>query len=202
MHHSVTDGIDVAHGADHGARFLRGEPRDDVLDGRAEVARGCRVALGQVALAAEGEDRLAPDALDLPARQLLVGVGGDPLGVRADELKLERRRASVEHEDVHAGMPPSRIVASFALSMLPPDTTQTVLPRTPCASAAASGAAPAPSATTRARSASSRTAAAICSTVATSAPLNRLLTSGHISVRTPLPPMPSMKLGVRMTRVG
>ena len=50
------------------------------------------------------------------------------LGVRANELELERRRARVDDEHVHAGTRPSRIIASFAASMFPPDTTHTTLP--------------------------------------------------------------------------
>ena len=59
-----------------------------------------------------------------------------------------------------AGVRPSRIAASRAASMLPPETMHTILP-SPARpeSAAATARAPAPSAITRARSASVRTAA-------------------------------------------
>jgi hypothetical protein len=65
-------------------------------------------------------------------------------------------------EGINYGTSPSRIFASLALSMLPPETTQTIfpLPALPV-SAAATEAAPAPSAITRCLSASSFTAAAI-----------------------------------------
>jgi hypothetical protein len=84
------------------------------------------------------DDRLAANAFDLPARELLIGVCPNPLGVRAHELELDRRRACVDHEDVHVGTPPLRIVASLPVSMFPPETTQTTLPATRCRSAAAS----------------------------------------------------------------
>src|SRR2546428_13714868 len=75
------------------------------------------------------------------------------------------------------GTRPSSTVASFAGSRLPPETTHTtgpagsgtLEPRAPVAglpaSAAARGAAPAPSATTRARDTSRRVASATCSSV-------------------------------------
>ena len=63
-------------------------------------------------------------------------------------------------------------------------------------SAAATGAAPAPSATTRARAARWRMAAAVSASETTSDPARSALASGHISGSTLRAPMPSTKLGV------
>ena len=52
-------------------------------------------------LASQREDRLAADALDLPARQSTVARFRDRRLVGVDELELERRRSDVEDEDVH-----------------------------------------------------------------------------------------------------
>src|SRR5262249_30221602 len=101
------------------------------------------------------------------------------------------------------GTPPSRMRASLLLSILPPETMHTILP--PPArpvSAAAQAAAPAPSATTWLRSASSLMAAAISASDTTSEPASRACASGHISASTLLPPMPSTKLGVYDTDWG
>jgi hypothetical protein len=88
-------------------------------------------------------------------------------------------------------------VARVSLSMLPQLMTHTMVfaSRVPWR-AAATGAAPAPSATRRLRSASSRTAAATSATEATSDPASRSAASGHMSANTFLPPIPSTKLGV------
>src|SRR2546428_453287 len=87
--------------------------------------------------------------------------------------------------------------------MFPPETTHTTV-RPPAfpASAAATGAAPAPSATMRARSARIRTAPATSSRDATSDPASSSRASANISGNTKAAPMPSTKLGVRVTVVG
>src|SRR5262249_7003290 len=95
------------------------------------------------------------------------------------------------------GADPVRIVARTAASMWPPETTQTMVPDGARGdSAAATEAAPAPSATIRAREARSRIAAAVSSRETTSEPARTDFTSGHISGRSPRPPIPSTKLGV------
>ena len=88
--------------------------------------------------------------LSAPAEQRHFGdareVGGEEA---ADDA------ASDDPDAVAQGVRPLRIVASFAGSMFPPETTQTTLPEPPfSASAAASAKAPAPSATTLFRSTS------------------------------------------------
>lgn len=49
----------------------------------------------------EREDRLAADALDLAVRHPAILVGLDSVMVKFGELKLERRRPSVEDENLH-----------------------------------------------------------------------------------------------------
>src|SRR5712692_4973066 len=92
---------------------------------------------------------------------------------------------------------PLRIWASFPGSMLPPETMQTSLPfpALPLI-AAATEVAPAPSATIRLRSTSSRMAAATSPSDITSDSSSSWLTRGHISSRTVFPPIPSTKEGV------
>src|SRR5947207_14744203 len=96
--------------------------------------------------------------------------------------------SAADHPHVH-GVPPARMVASFAESMFPPETTQTTFPEPPfSASAAASARAPAPSVTTRDRSASRRTAAAVSSTETAAAPPTRPRGSPHDSGCRPAKP--------------
>src|SRR4051794_27657256 len=100
------------------------------------------------------------------------------------------------------GIPPRRMVARTSLSMLPPLTTQTmVCAWTKPSSATATEAAPAPSATTRERSARVRTADATAATDTTREPASSVLASGHMSSNPPLPPIPSTKLGVGWIRI-
>src|SRR5881275_3072465 len=54
----------------------------------------------------DAKDRFTTDALVLTASQSLVRAPGHALLVRAHQLELERRRAGVEHEDVH---PPASV---------------------------------------------------------------------------------------------
>src|SRR4051812_16805531 len=126
----MADRLDLSDGADDRARLLGREPGDHVLDRAAQVADGCGVACRDAVGATQRDDRLAADALDLPARELLIGMRANSLGVRAHQLELDRRRAGVDDEDVHIGTPPLRIVASLVVSMFPPETTQTTLPPT------------------------------------------------------------------------
>src|ERR1019366_3180885 len=95
------------------------------------------------------------------------------------------------------GISPESMVASLAVSMFPPEITQTTF-RAPVswASAAATDAAPAPSATTRVRSTRSRPASATCRSDAASDPARTCRASGQISSSTLLPPIPSTKLAV------
>jgi len=94
-------------------------------------------------------------------------------------------------------------VASVSLSMFPPLMTHTIVFASIVRfKAAATGAAPAPSATIRFRSTSKRTAAATSATEATSDPANSSRANGHISANTFLPPIPSTKLGVEEMVVG
>ena len=98
---------------------------------------------------------------------------------------------------------PLKILMILFESMLPPDTTHTILdPETLPANAAARAAAPAPSATTRFLSMSSRMAAATSSKSTTSDPARSWRTSGHISSSTLPEPIPSTKLGVYSISVG
>src|SRR5262245_29602725 len=87
---------------------------------------------------------------------------------------------------------------------MPPDTTQTTGPSSAggSASAHATGVAPAPSATTRARSTSSRTAAPTSSTVDTREPMPNSFAWANIPGNTAGPPIPSTKDGVAVTVVG
>src|SRR4051812_21376817 len=89
MHDAVANGLDVADCADDRSRLLRREPTNDMVDGRAKVAKWRRAARRRLA-GAQCEDRLAANALDLPAGELFIGVLGDALGVCAHELQLER----------------------------------------------------------------------------------------------------------------
>src|SRR5436190_4912004 len=84
--------------------------------------------------------------------------------------------------------------------MFPPETTQTIFPVR--RSAAATGAAPAPSATTRLRSTSSRIAAATSSRPTTSEPSRTSRASANISGKTVGAPIPSTKLGSWSTSTG
>src|SRR5262249_27975377 len=90
-----------------------------------------------------------PDDVEHAHRQALVDALGNCLCVSAH---------------AHDGVSPERILTSRDESMLPPDTMQTTLP-VPARpdTAAARASAPAPSATTRIRSTSRRTAAAVSS---------------------------------------
>src|SRR5260370_22418004 len=93
-------------------------------------------------------------------------------------------------------MLPARIFTNFEESMFPPDTIQTIFPDPALpVVAAATDAAPAPSATTLLRSIKSLTAAAI-SERETTRGRSRILARSHISGRTLFPPIPSTKLGV------
>ena len=130
--------------------------------GQARYNQQCASCHGDTLMGGESAPPLAGGEFlstwnGLTAGELLVGVRSDAPGVGAHELELERRGTRVEYQDVHAGTRPSRMAASFAASMFPPDTTQTTLPATRCLSAAARDDPPAPSATTRARSANSFT---------------------------------------------
>src|SRR4029077_1544633 len=109
---------------------------------------------------------------------------------------VEALRGVAEEPEAHQGIRPSRMAQSLAASRLPPEMTQTVLraPGTP-ARAAATDAAPAPSAMTRWRSARTGTAAPTASRGTTREPASSALASGQISGRRLLPPMPSTKLG-------
>src|SRR2546430_9349232 len=85
---------------------------------------------------------------------------GDPREVGGKEA-ADHAASDHPHAVAH-GVPPARIVVSFDESMFPPETTHTTLPVPPRpARAAESESAPAPSATTLARSASRRTPAAV-----------------------------------------
>ncbi len=87
--------------------------------------------------------------------------------------------------------------------MFPPLTIQTIFfaSRLPdCA--AAKAAAPAPSVMMRHRSANVLTAAAISFTLTTIVPETSDRTNGHISAKIAALPIPSMKVGVRVTLVG
>ena len=63
---------------------------------------GAVVFVGAGLGARQRDDRLAADALDLAAREAPVARLGDRGAVGVDELELERRRADVENENVHA----------------------------------------------------------------------------------------------------
>ena len=87
--------------------------------------------------------------------------------------------------------------------MFPPETTQTTYPRPAFpAIAAATDAAPAPSAIVRFRTATTRTASATSASVETNDPARRPLASGHISGSTLFPPIPSTKLARYSTETG
>ena len=97
--------------------------------------------------------------------------------------------------DLHGDLP-ERILASLSASMLPPDTTATTLPCTVSLKrAAATDAAPAPSATTRTCSAINFTALAVCSILETIDPSRIFFTSGQTSSNTCGEPIPLTKLG-------
>src|SRR5712691_2052990 len=96
-------------------------------------------------------------------------------------------------------MPPARIFANFEESILPPERMQTILPDPALpVIAAATDAAPAPSATILLRSTKSLMAAAISERETTSG-RSRFLARSHISGRTLFPPIPSTKLGILLT---
>src|SRR5205085_2621966 len=119
---------------------------------------------------------------------------GDPREMGGEQAADD---AASDHPDAFGhGVPPARIVASFAESMFPPETTHTTLPAPPWpASAAVSDSAPAPSATTRTRSASSRTASAVSATGTAKAPSSTRRASSHIFGSTAGEPEPSTNDG-------
>src|SRR5256885_2912457 len=78
------------------------------------VAQRRRSAHRRTGRRGDGEDRLAADSLVLTTRQTLVFAFGHPLLIGAHELELERRRAGVEHEDVHLAELVSRAAAARA----------------------------------------------------------------------------------------
>src|SRR5438045_5544725 len=59
-------------------------------------------------------NRFAADAIVLAARQAFIGAFCHALLIGAHELELERRRARIEHEDVHRGASVSRAAAARA----------------------------------------------------------------------------------------
>ena len=90
--------------------------------------------------------------------------------------------------------------ANFARSMLPPDTTATILPRPARPLSAAATAQPAaPSAMTRARSATRRIAWAASSSETTIEPASGR-SSGHMLSSTDLPPAPSTNDAVQPSK--
>ena len=89
-----------------------------------------------------------------------------------------------------------RILASLSESMFPPDTTATTLPCSVSSKRApATDAAPAPSATTRARTAINLTAFAVSSMLETIDPSRIFFTSGQTSSNTCGEPIPLTTLG-------
>src|SRR5688500_8686325 len=97
----MADGVDVADLSDARPRCLVDQPPKDELDRGPVVPERGRSALHVAAAGAQRVDGFAADALDAATGEPLVAVGGHSVGVGPDELKLERRGASVENEDVH-----------------------------------------------------------------------------------------------------
>src|SRR5690349_4549907 len=126
----------------------------------------------------------------LPVAGLAFELAGDVDD--AHPQPLVDRSAVCSRVSVHSGVSPPRIFTSREESMLPPDTMHTTLP-VPARpdSAAAVDSPPAPSAITRTRSASRRTAAAVSSSVADSASSTSAESIPHIFGRTTGPPAPS-----------
>src|SRR6185369_11905221 len=147
--------------------------------------RGPRIA-GGAAERGRRQGHRGGDPGPAPAR---AGAGGlaEPEGTAADlPLLRARDRARPPHgRRVPAGAPrtygtpPWRMRPSVARSMFPPETTHTTFPP------------PARPATTRLRSARVRIAEATASSGTTTDPSRRRRARGHISARTPFPPMPS-----------
>src|ERR1035441_994139 len=136
---------------------------------------------------------VSPVLRRLLQRQQLVGAQIALVVARAGAAEQRGRVILVGFGRVaHVGVSPSRMRASVAKSRLPPETTATILPEParPASEAAMAGA-PAPSAIPRTRSASRRTAAAVSSSVATSASSINGATCGHISASTLRLPAPS-----------
>src|SRR6266571_8767381 len=100
------------------------------------------------------------------------------------------------------GTSPDRILVNVTVSIFPPETTHTIFPAPALPErAAATDAAPAPSATTRFRSTSRQTASAISLSEDVMLPWTNGLTILNISERTLFPPIPSTKLGTRFTSI-
>jgi hypothetical protein len=99
---AVADRVDLVQSRDGDPRIRVDQPLHDRLEGRAVIANRHRPAGARARTRLEVEHGFAPDPLDDPARESLIRVRSHPLGIRADELKLERRRTCVENEDVHA----------------------------------------------------------------------------------------------------
>src|SRR5205085_3679947 len=76
-----------------------------MLNGGTVITQRRRTAHGGSVLCRDGIDRLATDTIVLAARQPLVRARRHALFVGANELELERRRAGVEHEDIHPASP-------------------------------------------------------------------------------------------------
>src|SRR5689334_17862161 len=87
-----------------------------MLNGSAVVAEWGGTAHRRAILGRDRVDRLAADAVVLPARQPLVRARRHALLIGADELELERRRTGVEHQNVHpaASLAVSRAAAARA----------------------------------------------------------------------------------------
>src|SRR5439155_4846618 len=114
-----------------------------------------------------------------------------PAGLHRELLDGETV-ADLEHQrQCYFGVSPLRIATSAEVSMFPPETMQAIgsTPARP-ESATAAARAPAPSVITRTRSASSRIAAAVSSSVATCAPSIASRTRGHIAGSTFRAPAP------------
>ena len=103
---SVPRRVNVGHRSEaFEARLCRDEPSQEDVDRRAVVPER-RIALDRrPPRRPEGDQRVAPDPLDEPARDLSIGVPLDDVEVGLDELETNGGRAAVEDENVHARVP-------------------------------------------------------------------------------------------------
>ena len=103
MHHAMAHCVQVTAAGEPRSTLRRGDKRHQPLHRRAQVAQWGRTGTCTPIGPAQGDHRFATDALNLSPDQSHVAVVAHAIGVGGHHLKLECRRADVEHEDVHHG---------------------------------------------------------------------------------------------------
>src|ERR1051325_11051298 len=83
------------------ARFIRDNPAQDHVNCGARISDGCGRALRRRSFDGEGDDGSTADAFNDSVGEARVGVVRDLIEIGADQLKLDRRTATVEYEYIH-----------------------------------------------------------------------------------------------------